>query len=621
MQRVCLIPFVILLGAGIGSSAAQSSKKLTLKRLFPRDRVLDVQITVPETDWDTIRNQKRDFFSALQGKRKYGPVERPYTYVVATVSIDGVIFPRVGLRKKGFIGSQSSARPSLKIKLDHVNPGTGIEGLVSLTFNNNRQDPSLVSQFLGYTIFRAAGSPAPRCAFAKVTVNGRNLGVYSHVESARQPLAKRSFGTDAGTLYEGTVVDFFPGWERSFENKFGDDAPGREKIVQLAKALQGESGEAILDGEARGRAWVPTSGKHARKWTALAFDDAPWREGRNGAGYERDEGYQSLISTGFDLREQMDGKSASVYLRFPFEIDDLGSIRSRGDLVLRMKYDDGFVAYLNGHQIASANAPQSPQWDSKATHANDDGAAMSFANIDVSQHASRLRKGRNVLAIHGLNVDLRSSDMLIVAELRTRPKHDIEKAIAELVDLDAFYRFWAIESLLGFWDGYTGNANNYFVYLNPKTHKFHFLPWGADCLFEKFSRLGRDPRAPVSVKTKGLIAHHLYQQTSGRKRYAKTLKRILARHWKEKALLAEIDRIDVLLKPHRTKRQEWSSSSALDKTREFIRTRRADILAEIKGGMPVWTRSPGQPPLLGGDPGPPADPGKKEKKPDPDRSR
>ena len=42
-----------------------------------------------------------------------------------------------------------------------------------------------------------------------------------------------------------------------------------------------------------------------------------------------------------------------------------------------------------------------------------------------------------------------------------------EAAIGELVDLESFYRFWAIEGLLGFWDGYSGNTNNFFIYLNP----------------------------------------------------------------------------------------------------------------------------------------------------------
>ena len=150
-----------------------SAKELTLDDIFPTDRVIDVQITVSQRDWNTIRYQSRDFMSALNESRQFAPIEHPYTYVEASASIDGVVFPKVGIRKKGFIGSQSNTRPSLKIKLNHIDKEAEIEGLTNLTLNNNKQDISQVNQFMGYALFNAMGSPASRCAYAKVTVNGQ----------------------------------------------------------------------------------------------------------------------------------------------------------------------------------------------------------------------------------------------------------------------------------------------------------------------------------------------------------------------------------------------------------------------------------------------------------------
>ena len=195
-----------------GIATQSNAKALTLDDIFPTDRVIDVQITVSERNWDTLRYQGRDFRSALSARRQFGPIDHPYTYVEASVSIDGVVFPKVGIRKKGFIGSLSHTRPSLKIKLNHIDKEGEIEGLRNLTLNNNKQDTSLMSQFLGYALFNAIGSPAPRCAYAKVTVNGKNLGIYSHVETIRPPFLKRAFGNSNGTLYEGTVVDFYENW-------------------------------------------------------------------------------------------------------------------------------------------------------------------------------------------------------------------------------------------------------------------------------------------------------------------------------------------------------------------------------------------------------------------------
>ena len=220
------------------NSAAYAA--MTLDDLFPSDRVLDVQITVADKDWDTIRHQRRDFRSALHESRREAPIDSPYTYVDASVTIDGVTFPEVGLRKKGFLGSLNSERPSLKIRLNHVDKNGGIEGLTNLTLNNNQQDAGLVSQFIGYALFNAAGSPAPRCAFASVKVNGKNLGIYSHVETIRRSLLDRAFGNSDGTLYEGPYVDFREGWEGSFEHKTGDDSVGRARIGNLIRVLMGD---------------------------------------------------------------------------------------------------------------------------------------------------------------------------------------------------------------------------------------------------------------------------------------------------------------------------------------------------------------------------------------------
>ena len=84
-----------------------------------------------------------------------------------------------------------------------------------------------------------------------------------------------------------------------------------------------------------------------------------------------------------------------------------------------------------------------------------------------------------------MNVDPRSPDFLISAKLEFRPDDDLT-TIGRVVDLDAFFRYWALEGLLGYWDGYSGNRNNFFVYVHPRTDKVYFIPWGADHLFTRF---------------------------------------------------------------------------------------------------------------------------------------
>jgi spore coat protein CotH len=148
-----------------------------------------------------------------------------------------------------------------------------------------------------------------------------------------------------------------------------------------------------------------------------------------------------------------------------------------------------------------------------------------------------------------------------------------------------------MEGLLSFWDGYSGNRNNFFFYLNPETDKFHFIPWGADSMFEKYSPIRDDRKDPVSVKIQGLIANRLYQLESGRQRYEQALRTIIEQHWDEKALLAETERIEALVKPHlaladfdrdearalvtRQKRWvEWAKSASPEEREEAINSER-----------------------------------------------
>ena len=55
--------------------------------------------------------------------------------------------------------------------------------------------------------------------------------------------------------------------------------------------------------------------------------------------------------------------------------------------------------------------------------------------------------------------------------------------VEELVDVDQFLEFWAAEVLLGHWDGYNGNTNNFWVYVGDDG-RLRFLPWGIDAILE-----------------------------------------------------------------------------------------------------------------------------------------
>lgn len=75
------------------------------------------------------------------------------------------------------------------------------------------------------------------------------------------------------------------------------------------------------------------------------------------------------------------------------------------------------MAYLNGVEVASRNAPAAPTWNSLATTTNSDTKAVVFESIDLGDVNSLLRQGSNVLAIHGMNRTIADSDLLFDVEL------------------------------------------------------------------------------------------------------------------------------------------------------------------------------------------------------------
>jgi hypothetical protein len=109
------------------------------------------------------------------------------------------------------------------------------------------------------------------------------------------------------------------------------------------------------------------------------------------------------------------GGPTSLYVRLTFDAPDLASLES---LLLKMKYDDGFVAYLNGTQIARRNAPASVAWNSVASsERTSDTSAATFSNIDVTPYLYLLTPTGNVLAIQVLLSSASDADLLVVPEL------------------------------------------------------------------------------------------------------------------------------------------------------------------------------------------------------------
>ncbi len=175
------------------------------------------------------------------------------------------------------------------------------------------------------------------------------------------------------------------------------------------------SGESItLVSESAAKQVLVPIGSVSDTWKGGAYyNDDRWLSGTGGVGYERGSGYENYIRV--DLYDQMYGSLTGCYIRIPFNLTEAPD--QLGIMTLRIRYDDGFVAYINGTEVARRNFNGIATWDSRADTSHDDSAAVNFEDINISSYIDMLDPGSNILAIHGLNTSTTSTDFLISAEL------------------------------------------------------------------------------------------------------------------------------------------------------------------------------------------------------------
>ena len=150
-------------------------------------------------------------------------------------------------------------------------------------------------------------------------------------------------------------------------------------------------------------------------WTLEDFDASDWEVAPSGFGYgDR----LDIIGTVLD---DMEESYVSVYLRHTFEIENLAGINS---MAFNMDYDDSFVAYINGVEVARRNLEGSPPPFNELAGTNHEstGAFESIPLLDIDS----LEEGENILAIQVHNTTWSSSDLHLRIEVIANPDDGLE---------------------------------------------------------------------------------------------------------------------------------------------------------------------------------------------------
>jgi spore coat protein CotH len=362
---------------------------------FDPEHIVQVELSMDESDWDAMRFESQNFVSALNCDVMDGPIGMDYTEFEADITMDGESLSPIRVRKKGLIGSQNTSRPSFSINLDEYVDGAELFGTDNLVLNNGTQDPSLIRQCMTYGLFFDAGLPAPRCNFARVSMNDEDLGIYVHVEPVKKSFLRDHFGNDEGDLYEGTLSDFGEEWIDTFDPDTDETDEEMAGLVEIYEAL--DSDEPLLE------------------------------------------------------------------------------------------------------------------------------------------------------------------------------------ALEPYLDIEQFLSFWAMEAITGHWDGYTGNRNNYFVYDNPETDTFSFIPWGADAALVSLE----EEEGKAWIPASSILAVHFLNDDDASELFEARVLELLDEVWLEDEIHDEIDRMEDLLATEIEIDDELEKG--IDDVHDYVDSRREELEDALPG--------------------------------------
>ncbi|HYW78608.1 MAG TPA: hypothetical protein VE890_03490, partial [Thermoguttaceae bacterium] len=328
---------------------------------------------------------------------------------------------------------------------DYIDFSTGADTSIEIDADDNAEylhtftgldTGDVITYDFAGTVIRGSGTYSDR--WTLVTLVGADSAVPAHSTGA-VVVSPTEVAIPAGqnhTAAQGFVAawtDIDPGPDGTFaisstqyEGEISQDpvvlADGNKSYALTAVRLAGTSPPQVLsvlkrtidsDGNGAGdfvRTDTATPGTHNAELTVPFGQILP---NTTGVGFSDNQAsFEAAIQT--DITDVMQDVNPSLWTRIEFVSGDTTQYDT---LLLRMKYDDGFVAYLNGTEVARRNADNPPAHDVAASAARPNAQAVVYEDIDISQHLGALQSGNNVLAIHGLNVAADDADFLLDTEL------------------------------------------------------------------------------------------------------------------------------------------------------------------------------------------------------------
>ena len=201
-----------------------------------------------------------------------------------------------------------------------------------------------------------------------------------------------------------------PSLERIAPTLYGNDVANWSASA-LSNGTPGVANSGILVSKTAGWRYHDRGANLGTGWRAGGYDDSAWEDGNAMLGYPDTN---PEIDTEVEYGDDPANKHITTYFRKAFLSDaEIAEVQS---LALRIRYDDGYVAYLNGDEVARGGmAAGTVNYDTLANVNGGSGAA--YETVNLNGHIGKLAQGLNVLAVEIHQISGTSSDIRMDLEL------------------------------------------------------------------------------------------------------------------------------------------------------------------------------------------------------------
>ncbi len=284
------------------------------------------------------------------------------TNIEADMKVDGVTYPRVGVRFRGNTSYRrlpvGSEKAGFNIETDLYIAGQDLYGYEHLNLNNGYHDPTFMREVVTYQISRRYMC-APKANFVKVYLNDNYWGIYINVQQPNSDMMKEWFRSSGGNRYRGfpsggagsfndsaynylgsTASNYTRGWEF----KKGD---GTDLMNMITVLTQTPSSQLLA---ALPKVWsIDQSYWYCATMNALAHTDSYIGTGKDHMNYH-DPVHDVFLMYPFDVNEAIGGQGGRANLSPYFNTtNSLRPLLSRtlplGDL--RERYNAHYRTILN----------------------------------------------------------------------------------------------------------------------------------------------------------------------------------------------------------------------------------------------------------------------------------